>query len=76
MINQIEYQTVIDDYSTPGILYTCKADLWRWTDKPFWQIKAIDSTGSKMRPIDNNWFPSSDFIFKADDRATLTYSYD
>lgn len=71
----MNYQTLIDDTSTPWITYICKAELWRWTDDPFWQIILIDSNGNKKYPANSNNFPSDKFEFIADNRANLTYSY-
>lgn len=68
-------QTLIDSTTTPGITYICKTALGVATSYPVWEIVAVDSTGSTKFPKDTNWVVSDEPIFKADDRATLVYSY-
>ena len=72
----MKYQTIIDDTTTANITYICKADLGRAETDSFWQITAIDTTTNTVikYPQRADWFPSDDFIFKASERASLTYS--
>ena len=70
----INYQSFVDETTTPWYTYICKAELWRATSSPYWQIKWIDSNWKTEYPAKNN-FPSDKFEFIADDRATLIYSF-
>ena len=74
----MKYQTIIDDTTTTDITYICRAELGRNETSPLWQIIAIDETGSEVKvkyPRRADGMPSSEFIFRADQRASLTYSF-
>jgi len=71
----MNYQTLVDGTTTVGTTYICKADLWRAEADSFWQIIAIDIDWNKKYPRNLKWQPSDEFVFKASQRASYTYSY-
>lgn len=70
----MNYQTLIDDTTTAWVTYICKADLWRASSSPYWKILRIEDNWNVKYPA-KDWFPSDEFEFIADNRATYTYSY-
>lgn len=69
------YQTVIDSTTTAWITYICKAEIGRATSSPLWRIIAIDTVWNVKYPDWENGLPTDNFEFIADNRASLTYSY-
>jgi hypothetical protein len=78
-IDNLEVQTLIDSTTTSWFTYICKCkDIGtRATSDSFWQIARIDTAWNKQYPqnTEKNNIPSAEFIFIANDRANLTYSY-
>lgn len=72
---ETNYQTVVDNTTTPWITYYCIWEIWRATSQALWQIFIVDVSWNIKYPEDTNWEPSDKFQFIADNRATLTYSY-
>ncbi len=77
-MNHIDFQTFIrTDSGDATIQYICTSRPWRATSANFWQIKKIRDDEDVQYPqdVDKNNAPSSEFIFAADDREALTYSF-
>jgi hypothetical protein len=72
MINK---QTLIDNTTTAWYTYICSADIWALNSVALWQVKRVDNATWSTMYAESGWTPTDEYKFIADNRASLTYSY-
>jgi hypothetical protein len=75
-INNIDnVQQLVDNTTTAGYVYVCSANPWTATSAPYWKIIKVDTlTWSTLFPK-VSWVINTHYEHIADNRASLTYSY-
>ncbi len=76
MKNNIDnLQTLVDTTTTAGYTYVCQSTPWVATSSPLWKIIKVNSTNWSTQFPKVSWVVNTNFEHIADNRASLTYSY-
>lgn len=70
-----EIQTLIDNTTTAWYTYVCSSEPWIATSAPLWKIIKVNNSNWSTQFPKVDWVVSDWYINIADNRASLTYSY-